>query len=288
MTALSENVPFLGTSVTHRFGVAMALDATPYSTELSEAIESAAGEAGCSVVFADTGDSAWTEAEVVRRLRAQCVDGLLLTPAAGDDAVVTELVRLGMPTVLLDRVASRGDVDQVGAENVQSTSTLVRHLAELGHRRIGLISGAPRLSTSEERALGYRLGLGRARLRWHPELMACGVSTAGGAVAATAGLLDQSPMPTALVVGGEAMMVGVHYEVHRRGLRVGKDLALAGYGETQWARIVDPPLTTMAQPVGEIGRRAVRMLVSRIAGPERQPETVRLAPTFLHRSSCGC
>ncbi|WP_158879413.1 substrate-binding domain-containing protein [Amycolatopsis anabasis] len=288
MTALTEALPFWGAPVTHRFGVAMPLDPGPQSAELSNAIEKAATEAGCSVVLADTGDSAATEADVVRMLRAQCVDGVLLAPAAGDDGVVTELVRLGVPTVLVDRVANRNDVDQVGAENIQSTCALVRHLAERGHRRIGLVSGAPRLASSEERALGYRLGLGRAGLRWHRELVSCGESSAGGAAGAAGRLLDEWPRPSALVVAGEAMMVGVHYEVHRRGLRVGEDLALACFGDTEWARIVDPPLTTMAQPTAEIGRRAVHLLLSRIGDPDRQPETVRLAPRFMHRTSCGC
>ncbi|QFU94506.1 LacI family DNA-binding transcriptional regulator [Amycolatopsis sp. YIM 10] len=288
MTALTHDIPLWGAPVTHRLGVAMAFDGSPYATELSKAIERAAADAGCAVTFAETEDAAGIEMNAVRSLRAGGIDGILLTPAAGDDVVVTGLVRLGVPTVLMERLATRGDVDQVGTENIQAMCDLVRHLASAGHERIGLISGAVGVAVNDERALGYRLGLGRAGLAWQPDLVACGESTAGGAAAATGRLLDMADAPTALVVASEAMMIGVHYEVHRRGLRIGEELGLAGYGDAEWMGKVDPALTTMAQPIEEIGRRAVHTLIARISDPDRRPDSVRLAPSFMHRTSCGC
>ena len=287
MTVLSPALPLWDKHVAHRFGVAMAVS-DPHARELLRAIESAAIEASCALMLTDTGDSVSREAAMIRSLRADRVNGVLLVPATGDDAVVNGLVRMCVPTVLVDRVASRNDVDQVGSENIQAMCTLVRHLADRRHRKIGLISGEPGITTSEERALGYRLGLGRAGLRWSGSLVACGRSTPGGAAAATAQLLDAWPSPTALVVASKAMMIGVQYELHRRGIHIGKELAVVGYGDTEWARTVDSPLTTMAEPIAEVARKALHMLLTRIADPNRQPETVRLAPRLLHRASCGC
>ncbi|MEC3975653.1 LacI family DNA-binding transcriptional regulator [Amycolatopsis sp. H20-H5] len=288
MTALSPELPLWDTPVTHRFGVAMAMRANPYAGELLRAIDLTAAQSGCVITLADTGDSVSEEAAVIRALRADRVDGVLLVPSAGDEAVINGLVRMGVPTVLVDRISERTDVDQVGSENIQSVCTLVRHLAERRHRNIGLISGEPGLTTSEERVLGYRLGLGRAGLRWKSELVACGLSTPGGAAAAAGRLLDGWPSPTALVVTSEAMLIGVQYEAHRRGIRIGTELAVVGYGDMDWARRVEPAVTTMAQPITEIGRKAVQLLLSRIADPDRRPEAVRLAPRFRHRASCGC
>jgi LacI family transcriptional regulator len=202
--------------------------------------------------------------------------------------VISELVALDVPTVLVDRVATRRDVDQVGAENIQSTSALTAHLASLGHRRIGMISGAAGLTTSEERALGYRLGLGRAGLPWTPELVACGDSSRDGGALALSTLLAYPEPPSALVVGNDSMMVGVLNEARRRGLRIGRDLPVVVYDDVEWAQLVDPPLTTMAQPIEEIGRQAVRLLLARITTPGREPETIRLPPKLRHRASCGC
>jgi LacI family transcriptional regulator len=213
-------------------------------------------------------------------LRSRRVDGLLLTPSAGaGTAVLPELRRLGIPTVLVDRLAVSKDLDQVGPENVQATSSLVRHLAERGHRRIGMVAGQAGLATTDERVLGYRLGLGRAGLAWDDELVTDGE---------LGPLLDLAAPPTAVVAGNHMVTMAVLREARRRGVRIGQDLAVVAYDEVEWAELVYPPLTTMAQPIEEIGRTAVRLLLARITDPDRAPETIRLAPSLKHRRSCGC
>ncbi|WAL65798.1 LacI family DNA-binding transcriptional regulator [Amycolatopsis cynarae] len=278
----------LVTGGTRSIGVAISLLANPYFAALMQAIEREAASAGYTVLLADTHDTVSTEQDTVRALRSRRVEGLLLTPSPGDGAVIGELVSLGAPVVLVDRVTTRTDVDQVGSESIQSTSALTEHLAALGHRRIGMVSGTPGLSTSEERILGYRLGLGRGGLAWNAELVAPGHSSKTGGAAAFAALMDLPEPPTALVVANDSMMVGVLHEARRRGVRVGRDLAVVGYDDAEWADLVDPPLTTMAQPIEEIGRRAVRLLLARIIDPGRPPETLRLPPRLMHRNSCGC
>ncbi|PXY31509.1 LacI family DNA-binding transcriptional regulator [Prauserella muralis] len=278
----------LVTGGTRSIGVAISLLANPYFAVLMQTIEREAAAAGYTVLLSDTHDTADTEQSIVRALRARRVEGLLLTPVPGDNAVVSELVSLGIPTVLVDRVSTRTDIDQVGAENIQSTSALTEHLASRGHRRIGLVAGAPGLATSEERTLGYRLGLGRAGLPWNPDLVVPGHSERDRGAMAFATLLDRPEPPTAVVVANDAMMVGVLHEARRRGIRVGTDVAVVGYDETEWSDLVEPPLTTMAQPITDIGAEAVRLLLARITDPDRAPETIRLPPTLRHRESCGC
>lgn len=278
----------LVTGGTRSIGVAISLLANPYFAALIQAIEREAAAAGYTVLLADTHDTVSTEQDTVRTLRSRRVEGLLLTPSPGDGAVIGELVSLGTPVVLVDRVTTRTDVDQVGSENIQATSALTEHLAALGHRRIGMVSGAPGLSTSEERILGYRLGLGRGGLSWNPALVVPGHSAKAGGAAAFAALMSLPEPPTALVVANDSMMVGVLHEARRRGLRVGRDVAVVGYDDADWGDLVDPPLTTMAQPIEEIGRRAVRLLLARITDPARPPETLRLPPRLMHRHSCGC
>lgn len=278
----------LVTGGTRSIGMAVSLVANPYFAGLMQAIEGEASANGYTVLLADTHDTAATEREVIRALRSRRVDGLLMTPAAGTGPLIGELRSLDVPTVLIDRLTTRTDVDQVGAESIQATSALTAHLASLGHRRIGMISGAPGLTTSDERVLGYRLGLGRAGLPWNPELVACGQSSRDGGSLALSTLLALPEPPTALVVGNDSMMVGTLHEARRRGLRLGMDLAVVVYDDVEWAEFVDPPLTTMAQPIEAIGRRAVQLLMARLADPARPAETVRLPPTLRHRESCGC
>jgi LacI family transcriptional regulator len=271
----------LVTGGTKSLGLAVSLVSHPYFAELIAAIENEATTSGYSLVLIDTRDTAESEQAAVRMLRSRRVDGLLLTPSAGaGGAVLPELRRLGIPTVLVDRLTVSQDLDQVGPENVQSTSSLARHLAELGHRRIGMVTGQIGLATTDERVLGYRLGLGRSGLPWDEELVA-----ADGKVGP---LLDLPSPPTAVVAGDHMVLMSVLQEARARGLRIGQDLAVVSYDDVEWAELVDPPLTAMAQPIEEIGRTAVRLLLARITDPTRAPETIRLAPTLKHRSSCGC
>ncbi|MBV8931343.1 MAG: LacI family DNA-binding transcriptional regulator, partial [Kutzneria sp.] len=146
----------LVTGGTRSLGVAISLAANPYFAELIQAIESEASAAGYTLLLVDTHDEPGTEEHSVRMLRTRRVDGLLLTPSPGaTTAVLPELCRLKVPTVLVDRLPGHQSIDQVGPENVQAVSALVQHLGDLGHRRIGLVSGASGLATSSERELGY-------------------------------------------------------------------------------------------------------------------------------------
>lgn len=278
----------LVTGGTKSIGVAMSLLANPHLAKLIHAIEAEASAAGYTVLLGDTLDSADGERSAVRKLQARRVDGMLLTPAPGDTATLEQLARTDVPAVLVDRVSHKIKLDQVGPENIQSTSTLVSHLAAAGHRRIGFISGVEWMTASEERTLGYRLGLGRAGLRWDSNLVAGGGATPEDGVLALRRLLTVPERPTAVITGNGAMTAGAYREARAHGLEVGRDLAIVGHDEVEWAELVHPPITTMAHPVDEIGRTAVRLLLARLDDRDRPPQTVLLPPELVHRESCGC
>jgi LacI family transcriptional regulator len=279
----------LVTGGTRSLGVAVPLVADPHFAELLRAIEHEASQQGYALLFVDTHDAADAEQAAVRTLRSRRVEGLLLSPSptAATD-LLPMLRRTGLPTVLVDRMPEHTGTDQVGPENVQATSTLVRHLAERGHRRIALVGGPTELVTSAERVLGYRLGLGRAKLVWDAGLAIGAESTVPAVVDAVRLLLDQPDPPTAIIAGSGTALVGVLRAARERDLKIGRELAVVGYHDVDWAELIDPPLTTMAVPVERIGRTAVRMLLDRITNPDRPAETVRMAPTLMHRRSCGC
>lgn len=286
--AVLDPVPRRVRAKIRALGVALPMEATPHAETLIAALDRATYEAGVRLLVADTGNHVVGERDAVRALREGHIDGLLLTPAPGDDAVVNQLLRLAVPTVLVDRMASRSDVDQVGVENIQSASAVVRHLAARGHRRIGLVTGPAGVYSSDERVLGYRLGLGRAGLPYERRLVAGGGDTPAGTARAIGRLLQLERPPSAVLVAGDAMLLGAQYEAHRRGVRIGTELALVGYGDAEWARAVRPALTTMALPIEEVARHAVHLLLARIAEPERRPRSFRVPPVLMHRGSCGC
>lgn len=293
----------LVTSRTRSIGLAVSAISNPYFTEILQGVEAAALEEGYSLLIADPHDDPGHERKVVQLLHERRVDGMIVAPSADPRDLVAYLGRHDVPTVFLDRVidANTGTgagtgtgtgtgprFDQVCAENTEPMTRLVTHLAGLGHRRIGLVAGLPGLSTTGERIAGYRHGLAAAGLARDERLEVCGNSESAGAERATASLLALGPAPTALVTANNAMTIGALRALRERGLSVPGDIALCCFDDFAWADLFSPRLTAIAQPSREIGARAVRVLLDRLAAPDGPARTVRLPSAFVHRTSCGC
>ncbi|MFD3588980.1 LacI family DNA-binding transcriptional regulator [Streptomyces sp. NPDC058683] len=283
----------LVTSRTRSIGLAVSAITNPYFTEILQGVEAAALEHGYSLLIADPHDDPEHERKVVQLLHERRVDGMIVAPSAEPRALLAYLDRHAVPTVLLDRVIDVGTdatprFDQVCAENTEPTARLVTHLAGLGHRRIGLVAGLPGLSTTGERITGYRQGLATAGLPLDEGLVVPGHSESAGAERATTTLMSLTVPPTALVTANNAMTIGALRALRAHGFSVPDDIALCCFDDFAWADLFSPRLTAVAQPSREIGAEAVRVLLERLAVPDRPARTVRLPCTFVHRTSCGC
>ncbi|MEU6606134.1 LacI family DNA-binding transcriptional regulator [Streptomyces shenzhenensis] len=286
----------LVTSRTRSIGLAVSAISNPYFTEILQGVEAGALEAGYGLLIADPHDDPRHERKVVQLLHERRVDGMIVAPSADPRDLVAYLGRHAVPTVFLDRLiddhldgpTGTPPFDQVCAEGAESMALLVAHLAELGHRRIGLVAGLPGLSTTGERITGYRDGLSAAGLPHDERLVVPGNSESAGAEEATAALLSLAAPPTALVTANNAMTIGALRALRDRGLRVPDDIALCCFDDFAWADLFSPRLTAIAQPSREIGAQAVRVLLDRLGAPDRPARTVRLPCAFVHRTSCGC
>jgi LacI family transcriptional regulator len=273
---------------TQSIGLAISGIANPYMVDFISAIEAAAAARNHTLLLGDTHDEPEKELQMVQELVRRRVDGLVLAPSPGAmDAAMRFLADQRTPLVLLDRFLPR-EVDQVGTENEAAAAQLVEHLAELGHRRIGLVAGLEGFSTTEERIAGYRKGLERSNLPFDPTLLVHGASQHQPARAATNELLERDDPPTALLAANSAMTIGVMHALRDHRLEVPKDIALVAFDDFEWSDLFRPRLTVIAQPTRAIGARAVQLLLARITDPERPAQSVRLKPTFVHRESCGC
>lgn len=278
----------LVTASTRSIGLAIPVITNAYFTDVIHAIETQASTASYTLLLVDPREDPAYELQAVRALRERRVDGIIVAPAADPQRrSLAYLAANSVPTVLVDRLAS-DEFDQVGPENEEPTATLTRHLAELGHRRIGMVAGLAGLSTTDERLSGYRLGLTRSDLPYDEALVVDGGSQIEPAREAVHRLLTLPKSPTALVVSNNLMTIGTLRALREAGKRVPDDVALTAFDDFEWADLLTPRLTTMAQPRFDLGTTAVRLLMDRLADPHRPPRTVRLAPQFMHRESCGC
>lgn len=277
----------LGTTGLKTVGLAMSAISNVYFGAVVHSIEATLSKAGYSLLLADTHDEPAGEVQAVTDLLRRHVDAVILAPVAEPSKILGYAGKRGVPIVVIDRPVS-ADVDQVAAENVEPTAGLVDHLADLGHRRIAMISGRKGLTTTTERIQGYRLGLRRNKLAFHRALQLDGDSTAEGGNRALRHLTALSSPPTAIVVANNDMTIGVLRAAKEIGVRIPEHLALVCFDDFEWADLFHPGLTAIAQPTHTMGVQAADLILSRLTHPELPSRNVRLKSTFVHRESCGC
>jgi LacI family transcriptional regulator len=272
---------------TKTLGLILPDSANPYFAELGRGIESAAFALGYSVVLCNTEGNQAREQLYLDLLAEKQVDGLLLV-AAGDRAGALEgAPGRRLPVVVVDRDLPHVQVDTVLADKRQGSHLATRHLARLGHRRIGCIAGPSNLAPSARRLRGYRDALEEAGLPFDPRLTRRGDYHPGSGWAATRALLEEPSPPTAVFAGNDLMAIGALRAAAEAGRRVPDDLAVVGFDDIELASFTTPPLTTVRQSTVELGRTAVRLLAERIGDPARPPVRALLDTRLVVRASCG-
>jgi DNA-binding LacI/PurR family transcriptional regulator len=198
------------------------------------------------------------------------VDGVLLASLHGDDPLPGALERAGVPAVLVGRPARGGPGDlasYVDADNRGGAGKAVEHLARRGRRRIATITGPLDMGVGLDRLEGYRDGLAAAGLAADEDLVETGDFTEEGGAAAMARLLARPGPPVdAVFAASDLMAAGALRALRAAGRRVPEDVAVVGFEDSAVARYAQPPLTTVRQPIEEMGRQATRMLLAKIAG----------------------
>src|SRR5215213_6871754 len=195
------------------------------------------------------------------------VDGVLLASVHGDDPLPAVLERAGVPAVLVGRPAAPPSASYVDADNRGGARAAVGHLAGRGRRRIATITGPLDMGVGLDRLDGYRDGLAAAGLAADPGLVEPGDFTEEGGAAATARLLERPGPPVgAIFAASDLMAAGALRALRAAGRRVPGDVAVVGFEDSAVARYAQPPLTSVRQPIEELGRQATRLLLARMGG----------------------
>ncbi|MEV1291891.1 substrate-binding domain-containing protein [Pseudonocardia sp. NPDC049635] len=205
----------------------------------------------------EPGSRAWLD-----RLAGRGTDGVVVVVGDQDPDTAATLVALDVPVVLLDPVGGTDpSFATVGATNWAGGLSAVEHLLSLGHHRIGVVSGPPRLSSSQQRVDGYRAALRRAEIAVDEDLIRYGDFLVGGGRRGAVDLLDLTDPPTAIFAGSDMQAVGVYQEAARRGLRIPDDLSVTGFDDIALCEYLRPTLTTVRQPLARMAAEAVRLVV---------------------------
>lgn len=261
----------------------------PYFGELIEGMSSEAVRLHVNLLIMTTGEDPGLERRALESLISRRVDGIVLVPSSHwQEQSRPALLRHETPFVLVDRLLDSARYDQVGCENEHAAELLVSHLIKLGHRRIALIRGLSDLSTTVEREAGYRSAHERSHLPINGKIVVDGQSTVRGGRMAMERLLTVDEPPTAVFCANNNMTQGALTALRRLRVRIPTDLALVAFDDLEWSDIVEPRITSMAQPFHAMGNQALQLLLERIKNPDSPTRTVKLPPSFEHRESCGC
>jgi LacI family transcriptional regulator len=236
----------------------------------------------------DAGDTVVKSAAVRQLPRRGDAYGALLILPPEPSADLEALAARGYPFVVVDpRTATPGGMVSVSAAHFSGARAVTRHLIELGHRRIGVITGPPHWHTRDDRVGGHLAALAEAGVLGDPGLMRHGEPAIMTGVRASRELLDLRPRPSAVVCFNDKVAVGVMEVAAARGLRVPRDLSVVGFDDIDVSRATTPRLTTVRQPLQEMGRTAVTMLMRQLDGHAHEALSMELETRLVVRESTG-
>jgi LacI family transcriptional regulator len=260
----------------------------PHFAGIARAVETACDAAGYLLMLCSTADDPDKELRHLRLLRMQRVAGLILVLGGIEPGYVDSIRKaISVPAVLVDRVMRGLSFDAVLLDNRKASRVVVDYLIRSGHRRIGFVAGDPRISLSAERLIGYRQALQEHGIAFDPELVEIGDFRVEPAFRATVSLLHRPQRPTAILSTSNHTTIGVMNALAAEGLNCPEDISVAGIDDFEWSSAFAPRLTTAAQPIGEIGTKAVELLLNRLGGDDvRRPRRIVLPPRLVLRDSC--
>jgi len=247
---------------TDTIGVVVSDIENPHFTQAVRVIEDAAFGQGYRVLLCNTDETPAKQSSYLEMLAAERVLGVVLAPADPNDPTITHLLDQGIPIVAFDREAADPRADAVTADNLTAGRRATEHLLELGHTSIGFVAGRPDIQTGIDRLRGYELAMDQRGLAVRS---VTGMFRMQEAQMATIQLLEDHPDLTSVVVGNNLMTVGALHALKIAGKKVPTDVSLVQIDDPFWAELVEPSLTSLAQPVRLMAQNAVDLLMQRIA-----------------------
>jgi LacI family transcriptional regulator len=263
---------------------------TYFFAEVLHGVQDRASELGYDLVLYGVSHAEQADAHVSQALKRGKVDGILFFSMKLPPDAVPRLRDSGLPVVLVD--TSLPEFDSISVANAEGAYNAVNHLIHLGHRSIGMINASPVSTPAAERLSGYRRALQDQGIPFSEDLVRTGRNTKVDGFNREAGYEAMiefvkmgSGMPRAFFISSDIQAMGAISALEEKGLKVPEDVAIVGFDDIELASHIG--LTTMRQPMYQMGALAVDRLVKRMATPGMEILHTRFSPTLIVRESCG-
>lgn len=234
--------------------------------EITLGVEDVARKNGFSVILCNTDEDANVEKTYIQQMKTRWIDGFIMCSSIGDASHIRMLRAEGFPVVLVNRFAEEdvGQMDLVSVDSYQSAYNAVRYLISTGHRRIALASGREELFFYRERYRGYCQALADADIPYDEALVMRETSGADSFYGMTQDVMRLADPPDAIFATSDPKAFVVMHALHDMGVRIPQDVSVLGFDNVNLSSMVEPPLSTVAQPLYEMGAVAAKNLLRQI------------------------
>jgi len=260
---------------------------TSYTVEIVRGVDAEISKSDYDLMLSTTHKRKRKESTYVTQLTQGMVDGLLFVLPRNLEAYTWDLDQKQFPYVLIDHPGmDNRESNTITVTNWQGAYDATQYLIELGHRRIGFITGFVEIASAQERLAGYQTAIRDNGLFVDPELICKGDFLEESGYEAAQKFLNLEKPPTAIFASSDASAFGAMRAINEAGYHVPRDVSLIGFDDVPEASYMRPTLTTVRQPLREMGQVATHMLVERLDDPTIPPEQVELPTKLIIRDSC--
>jgi DNA-binding LacI/PurR family transcriptional regulator len=266
-------------------GVVVTVITDPFHHELIAGLQQVADANGYSVILADSQADPDREVRVVRTFNERRVDAIVVMSSRVGARYMSLLLERKVPIVLINNQRREEFVHSVTIDNVKAAYDAVRHLTQLGHRRIAYVGNQLGVYSDPERFSGYRQALAEADIPFQPELVVHGDYTPRGGEESMRKLMALRHRPTAVFCYNDMLALGAMRGI-RRHAQVPDDISVVGFDDLFFAEFLEPPLTTIRQPKMEMGKLAMEFVLKLVAGQETE-KAIHIEGQLIVRGSTG-
>ncbi|MBI5029905.1 MAG: LacI family DNA-binding transcriptional regulator [Chloroflexi bacterium] len=260
----------------------VGLFSDPYFPILIQGITSACNVHDHSVMLW-LGEPDYERRMISQVLHNGLVDGVILASMLMDDSLMQSLIESALPFILVGRHPTDAKVSYVDVDNVASAKQLVTYLIESGYQRIATIAGPHNMIAGVDRLKGYELALSEHGIVADSNLICTGDFSENGGYVGMQSLIPSKP--DAVFVASDTMAIGAMRAIREAGWRIPHDIALAGFDDMPFSERMDPPLTTVRQPIHQAGYKAAETLIELITDPLSRPRHIILPTEIMYRAS---
>lgn len=271
-------------------GVIVANILNPFSTEITRGIEDVCITKNFNIILCNADDSPKKQQEYLEMLHLKQVDGFIIQPAKGEVDGLHNIYKTNVPFVLIDRKIPDLSVDTVTVNNYIGTKNAIKYLIELGHQNIAFISAdIEGVSSRQDRFQGFVDALSEAGFRFKDEYLKIIQKNSSAVNMAIRQLFSLASPPTAIFSVNGRITLDILLALKELKFRIPNDVSLLSFDSPEWAEVVEPPLTSVVQPVYKIGVTAAELLLKRILSKRKggiRPKEESLETELVIRESC--